>query len=66
MRLNCSLLLLILLSLCCTISCNSKREAEKKLKQYTTWTSYLGGPDRNHYSELSQITKENIAKLKVA
>ncbi len=66
MRLNCSLLLLILLSLCCTISCNSKKGAEEKSKQYTTWTSYLGGPDRNHYSELSQITKENIAKLKVA
>jgi quinoprotein glucose dehydrogenase len=29
----------------------------------TNWPEYNGGPDRNHYSALSQIKKENIAKL---
>ena len=30
------------------------------------WSEYLGGADRNHYSELTQITPENVANLKVA
>ena len=30
------------------------------------WDSYLGGPDRNHYTTLNQITKENVKQLKVA
>ena len=30
------------------------------------WGDYLGGADRNHYSELTQITPENVANLKVA
>lgn len=34
--------------------------------EYTEWKEYLGGPDRNHYSTLSQITPENVSKLKVA
>ncbi len=33
---------------------------------YTQWREYLGGPDRNHYSALTQITPENVNKLKVA
>jgi quinoprotein glucose dehydrogenase len=32
----------------------------------TDWPEYLGGPDRNHYSTLSQITLENVSKLKQA
>jgi len=35
-------------------------------KTYNTWSSYLGGPDRNHYSTLSQISPENVKNLKVA
>lgn len=35
-------------------------------EEYTEWKEYLGGPDRNHYSTLSQITPENVSKLKVA
>lgn len=31
-----------------------------------TWEEYLGGPDRNHYSSLDQITKENVTDLKQA
>jgi quinoprotein glucose dehydrogenase len=30
------------------------------------WPEYLGGPDRNHYSVLTQITPQNVAQLKVA
>ena len=27
------------------------------------WPEYLGGTDRNHYSNLTQINKENVAQL---
>ena len=30
------------------------------------WSEYLGGPDRNHYSQLSQINAKNVGQLKVA
>jgi quinoprotein glucose dehydrogenase len=30
------------------------------------WKEYLGGPDRNHYSILDQITPENVHLLEVA
>ncbi len=30
------------------------------------WREYLGGPERNHYSPLDQITRENVTELKVA
>ena len=30
------------------------------------WAEYLGGPDRNHYSNLTQITPENVKNLQVA
>lgn len=33
---------------------------------YTQWREYLGGPDRNHYSTLTQINPGNVHKLKVA
>ena len=33
---------------------------------YTGWPEYLGGPDRNHYSSLTQINRENVKNLKVA
>lgn len=35
-------------------------------KPGTEWPEYLGGPDRNHYSTLTQITPENVKNLKVA
>ncbi|WP_026632103.1 outer membrane protein assembly factor BamB family protein [Dyadobacter alkalitolerans] len=34
--------------------------------QSTEWPEYLGGPDRNHYSPLTQINRQNVSKLKVA
>ncbi len=33
---------------------------------YTEWSEYLGGPDRNHYSTLNQITPENVKNLQIA
>lgn len=30
------------------------------------WTEYLGGPDRNHYSPLTNIDSSNVSRLKVA
>ncbi|GAB3710650.1 hypothetical protein GCM10027592_47530 [Spirosoma flavus] len=32
----------------------------------TNWSEYLGGPDRNHYSALTQITPQNVSQLQVA
>ncbi len=46
------------------LACQPSEEETKK--DYTTWSSYLGGPDRNHYSTLSQINKENVKNLKLA
>ncbi|QJW89254.1 PQQ-binding-like beta-propeller repeat protein [Spirosoma taeanense] len=39
---------------------------DTKPNDYTNWGEYLGGPDRSHYSALTQITPENVGKLKVA
>ncbi|MBI5916513.1 MAG: PQQ-binding-like beta-propeller repeat protein [Bacteroidetes bacterium] len=39
---------------------------KKDKPDYSQWPEYLGGPGRNHYSSLSQITPENVGKLKVA
>lgn len=36
------------------------------LTQNDDWDSYLGGSDRNHFTTLNQITKENVGQLKVA
>lgn len=33
---------------------------------YSEWSEYLGGPDRNHYSTLNQITPENLKNLQIA
>ncbi|GAB4010104.1 hypothetical protein GCM10028808_20240 [Spirosoma migulaei] len=30
------------------------------------WPEYLGGPDRNHYSTLTQLNTSNVSQLKVA
>lgn len=34
--------------------------------QNIDWPDYLGGSDRNHFSRLNQITKENVKNLEVA
>lgn len=33
---------------------------------YDSWSSYLGGPDRNHYTTLSEISPENLHRLEIA
>lgn len=32
----------------------------------TDWRDYLGGPDRNHYSGLTQIDSNNVGRLRLA
>lgn len=39
---------------------------QKSEKTYTEWRDYLGGPDRNHFSELDQISPENVTQLEIA
>ncbi len=51
-----TLLALILLS-GCTSSVKTKSDS---------WTEYLGGPDRNHFSTLSEIDTTNVQQLKIA
>jgi quinoprotein glucose dehydrogenase len=46
-------------------ACETAEEKTLFVPDYTVWESYLGGPDRNHYSTLSQISPENIDRLKV-
>ncbi|MEA1785723.1 PQQ-binding-like beta-propeller repeat protein [Arenibacter sp. GZD96] len=58
--------ILLLLSIFFFYACKNNLESPKLVQDYTTWRSYLGGPDRNHYSTLSQITPENVTTLEVA
>lgn len=46
------------------LSCN--QGAEKPTYGTHEWKEYLGGPERNHYSPLDQINKNNVQQLKVA
>ena len=43
-------------------SCSSRKTGY----DHRGWSEYLGGPDRNHYSALDQITPENVKNLEVA
>src|SRR6059058_4121732 len=43
-----------------------KQGNEKPSYGTSEWKEYLGGPERNHYSPLQQITKDNVQQLKVA
>jgi quinoprotein glucose dehydrogenase len=38
----------------------------KNSQNDTQWSEYLGGPDRNHYTTLSEITPQNVQNLKIA
>lgn len=46
-------------------SCDNQSE-EIRENNPNNWSEYLGGPDRNHYSTLSQITPENVDQLEIA
>ncbi len=59
-------IILIVSTLIFIQGCQNGQEKEEFGGDYTTWDSYLGGPDRNHYSTLSQISPENVKDLKVA
>ncbi len=45
---------------------NCQQDSVSQPKDYNTWRSYQGGPDRNQYSTLSEITLDNVTDLKVA
>ena len=40
--------------------------SDKEAGNPNDWSEYLGGPDRNHYSTLTQITPGNVHTLQVA
>ncbi|QLE00700.1 PQQ-binding-like beta-propeller repeat protein [Galbibacter sp. BG1] len=46
-----------------TAFCFSCQEKAASLKN---WDEYLGGKDRNHFTDLSQITPENVQDLEIA
>ncbi len=61
---NCLTLLRVLCLLSILVIADACVRPEVPGDKYTGWSSYLGGPDRNHYSTLSQITLENVRNLK--
>ena len=62
MRLNYFLLFLGLI----TTFPSCKNENEKNPETHLEWSEYLGGSDRNHYSQLNEITPENVQDLEIA
>ena len=48
------------------LQCHTKDEKPLETNNPENWSEYLGGPDRNHYSTLTQITSENVDQLKIA
>ncbi|MEM1124862.1 MAG: PQQ-binding-like beta-propeller repeat protein, partial [Bacteroidota bacterium] len=59
--------ILCLLGLC-LLQCKNNQNSPLEIQPTNPndWADYLGGPDRNHYSTLTQITPENVHQLKVA
>jgi quinoprotein glucose dehydrogenase len=57
-------LVLVLLVVIGYLAC--KQGNEKPSYGTNEWKEYLGGPERNHYSPLDQINKNNVQQLKVA
>jgi quinoprotein glucose dehydrogenase len=53
---------IVLIALFFILSCKNKTSEQ----DYTQWSEYLGGPERNHYSSLTQINTSNVAGLKKA
>jgi len=44
----------------------AQNPTDTNANDYTNWGEYLGGPDRSHYSALTQLTPRNVTQLKVA
>lgn len=65
-----NLILLIFLISACSADKNSNSsrpvQSSEQAGRNIDWPAYLGDNGRQHYSNLSQITPENVAKLKVA
>jgi len=57
------LCVLIISTAVLTWKCSWHGDSSKGSKE---WREYLGGPERNHYSTLSQIDSSNVNQLKVA
>lgn len=59
-----TLILCIALSL---VSCSDEpADQTSNPSENTDWDTYLGDPGRSHYSELTQITRENVNQLELA
>lgn len=56
-------LLMLLCSLVCIMGCADTSSPNNK--HHRSWEVYLGGPGRNHYSTLSEITPENLHRLRM-
>lgn len=54
---------LLTLFLAVLLGCSNSNQSSADKNE---WREYLGGPDRNHYSTLDQITPENVRQLEVA
>lgn len=52
---------IVMLTLILFFGCQSKNENDQN-----EWREYLGGPDRNHYSTLTQINASNVGQLEMA
>ncbi|MEZ5040873.1 MAG: PQQ-binding-like beta-propeller repeat protein [Saprospiraceae bacterium] len=50
----------------CVALCACQKAPENSLPEDTNWAYYLGGPDANHYSPLTQINRDNVKQLKQA
>ncbi len=48
------------------VSACSIEEPEQSASINTNWDTYLGDPGRSHYSQLTQITRENVDQLELA
>lgn len=55
------LILIVLVTLLVVLYFNDPSGSRQK-----DWTEYLGGPERNHYSTLSQIDRSNVNRLQKA
>jgi quinoprotein glucose dehydrogenase len=47
------------------VSCQNTPTEGGSIK-YDQWADYLGGPDRNHYTTLDKINRDNVKNLQVA
>lgn len=55
-----------LLWVCSIVGLVTLLGCQKEKSDYSHWQEYLGGPDRNHFTTLDQITLQNVSRLKIA